>query len=127
MPGEGLILTESLLHVTNTEIIIHLDVSGTDSEDDPQVDERLYASGHSRGVVGFRDTRPFVVNITEMTPDQLRLLQSLTGKTAVYRPDADMGVDEVIIGKVRFNQMPQRLGGNFNVRLTLHRQTDRSA
>lgn len=125
MVGQGPLLTESLLHFLKTDgsldMTISLDVSDTNSEDDPQIEERLYASGDVRGIIGFRDTRPFTLLIEKMSPEDLAVLLNSTGKTAVYRPDSNMGVWDVIVGKVRYNQIPKSHGDDFKVRLTLHR------
>ena len=127
MAGEGLILDNGLLHLTSdpTNPIV-LQVSGTSTEDDPQIQERLYADGRTRGIVGFRDTKPFTVTITKMRPQDLDILLDSSGKTAVYRPDSDLGFWNVIVGKVKYDQDPRKIGDEFKVRLTMHRRTDRS-
>ena len=122
MAGQGLILDSCILHITGEEENpILLTVSNTKSSDDPQIEERLYAGGDVRGIVGFRDTRPFVITIEDMNQETLDRLLRASGKTAVYRPDSNLGVWDVIIGRIPFDQIPKSVGENFKVRVTLHR------
>lgn len=126
MPGKGLILKRSYLHVSGLEKKpIGLDVSKTTSMDDPQVSDHIYADGKSRSTVGYLDPLPIKIRVPQVSPSGIEVLRGHSGKAAVYRPDAEFGVWDVVIGRVEFDQDPERVGGKFNVIITLNRQTDR--